>query len=306
MQKHNFVKKTAKIFKISLLSLFLIGLFSCKTLPNQSKTKVNALDLLDYTNNFYLSVPTKTDPELVKRILQSNVNGLSDEDTKKLLERIDHTYIGLTRNWKNTTIQASANVNIPTKFLPTILSKKKGWEKRVFTASEPASKYDVYAQNGMELCVPENSICCLGANMDYMIEKYNQIYNTPSDTVSEPNQSFSSLPKNIYDYLSGNDEVIRFYTVKPQTYLSMLIGTNINLQLVTVCGEIRPDPQNKNMLLLDFVFEFKSELVKKAGQALLSYTFALTNPEVSSDSPTVLKVSGIQLEKEAIYKLLVL
>ena len=50
----------------------------------------------------------------------------------------------------------------------------------------------------------------------------------------------------------------------------------------------------------------KSELVKKAGQALLTYTFALTNPEITSESATVLKVSGIQLPKAELYKLLVL
>lgn len=305
MQKLNLAKKVMSLAKkVTCLSLISIFLFSCKSLPEDSKSKVNSLDLLDYSNNFYLSVPTKVDPDLVRRLLQSNVKGLTDDDTEKLLERIDRTYIGLTRNWKSTTIQAAADVNIPKKYIPSLLTAKKGWTNRTFNAENPATKYSIYTQNNMDIAFPSNNITCFGANTEYMLQKYNEIYNIPEDSVID--EKYSALPDEIYNWLSGSDKTIRFYTIKPQTYLSMLIGTNINLQLVNVWGEIKPDPSNNKMLLLDFVFEFKSELVKKAGQALLTYTFALTNPEITSESATVLKVSDIQLEKDAIYKLLVL
>lgn len=305
MRKHNSKKMGMSLIKkVTFLVLFSTFLFSCKSLPENSKSKVNSLDLLDYSNNFYLSIPTNVDPDLIKKILQSNVSGLSESDTKQILDRVSHTYIGLTRNWKNTTIQAAADVNIPVKFIPSLLTAKKGWERKSFTAENPSTKYEIYSQNNMDIAFPAGSNCCFGANMDFMLQKYNDIYNTPSDTVIKDKASV--LPDSIYDWLSQGEDVIRFYTINPQTYLSMLIGTSINLQLKNVWGEIKPDPANSKMLILDFVFEFKSELVKKAGQALLTYTFALTNPEITSESATVLKVSGIQLPKEQLYKLLVL
>lgn len=305
MLKLNSAKKGMLLLKkVAYLSLFSIFFFSCKTLPEDSKSKVNSLDLLNYSNNFYLSIPTKVDPDLIKRILQSNVKGLTDDDANQLLERIDRTYIGLTRNYKSTKLQASADVNIPKKYIPSILTAKKGWSKRTFNAVDPDTKYDIFSQNNMDISFPSNNICCFGESMEYMLQEYNQIYNTPEDSVID--EKYSPLPDEIYDWLFGRSDVIRFYTIKPQTYLSMLIGTNINLQLVNVWGEIKPDPTNSKMLLLDFSFEFKSEIVKKAGQALLTYTFALTNPEITSESATVLKVSGIQLPKEQLYKILVL
>lgn len=305
MQKLNSAKKViSSLKKVIYLSLISVFIFSCKSLPESSKSKVNSLDLLDYSNNFYLSVPTKVDPDLVKKLLLTNVSGLSEGDAKQILDRVDHSYIGLTRNWKSTKLQAAAKVNIPTKFIPSLLTAKKGWERKSFTANNPNTKYDIYSQNNMDIAFPANSNCCFGENMDFMLQKYNDIYNTPSDSVIQ--EKFSVLPEDLYNWLSGNDEVIRFYTIQPQTYLSMLIGTNINLQLKNVWGEIKTDSTNDKMLLLDFYFEFKSELVKKAGQALLTYTFALTNPEITSESATVLKVSGIQLPKEQLYKLLVL
>ncbi len=305
MQKLNSTKKGLSLIKkVTFLSLFSIFFFSCKSLPENSKSKVNSLDLLDYSNNFYLSIPTKVDPDLIKRILQSNVKGLSESDADSLLERIDRTYIGLTRNYKSTKIQAAADVNIPKKYIPSILTAKKGWEKSSFNAINPDTKYDIFTQNNMAISFPSNANCCFGENIEYMLQQYNEIYNTPADSVI--NEKNSELPDEIYNWLSESKDVIRFFTINPQTYLSMLIGTNINLQLINVWGEIKPDPTNSKMLLLDFFFEFKSELVKKAGQALLSYTFALTNPEITSESATVLKVSGIQLPKEQLYKILVL
>lgn len=297
MKKHN--------LSIVLLVLINILFFAgCKSLPEQSTTKVNALDLLDYSNNFYMSVPANVDPDLMKRLVQNNFAGVSEKDTQSIIERIDRMYIGLTRKRNSTDIQAAADVNIPKKYIPSILTAKKGWAKSSFNATNPDTKYEIYTQNNMDLSFPSNNICCLGKNMTFMLSKYHQIYNTPEDL--SPDVKYSELPDSIYNWVFGSDSEIRFYTIAPKTYLSMLIGTNIDLQLKEVWGSIRQDPDYEDMLLLDFTFDFKNETFKKAGKALLLFTFGLTNPISDSDSPTTLTISGIQLPKKQLYKLLVL
>lgn len=297
MKNHNL--KIVLFFLINIL--FFAG---CKSLPEKSTTKVNSLDLLDFTNNFYMSIPSNVDQELLQRLIQNNFSGVSEKDAKSIIDRIDHMYLGLTRNRNITTIQASADVNIPTKYVPSILSAKNGWKKSVIQEKNPDTKYDVFTQNGMDISFPSGNNCCLGKNMDFMIQQYHEIYNTPAEESED--YKFSVLPDDIYNWLSGSDDEIRFYTISPKTYLSMLIGMNIDLQLKNVWGSIRQDPKNKNILLLDFTFDFKSEAFKKAGKSLLLFTFGLTNPISESDSPTALTISGIELKKEQLYKLLVL
>lgn len=304
MRKHNSTKKGMSFFVVAFLALFSTLIFSCKSLPEQSTTKVNALDLLDYSNNFYMSVPSQVDPDLMKRLVQNNFAGVSEKDTQSIIERIDRMYIGLTRKRNSTDIQAAADVNIPKKYIPSILTSKKGWEKTYYEAKNPDEKYDIYSQNNMDLAFPSNNICCLGKNMSFMLSKYHEIYNTPEEL--SPDVKYSVLPDTIYNWLSGSDQEIRFYTIAPKTYLSMLIGTNIDLQLKEVWGSIKQDPDYEDMLLLDFTFDFKNETFKKAGKALLLFTFGLTNPISDSDSPTSLTISGIQLPKKQLYKLLVL
>lgn len=304
MRKHNSTKKGMSFFVVAFLALFSTLIFSCKSLPEQSTTKVNALDLLDYSNNFYMSVPSQVDPDLMKRLVQNNFAGVSEKDTQSIIERIDRMYIGLTRKRNSTDIQAAADVNIPKKYIPSILTSKKGWEKTYYEAKNPDEKYDIYSQNNMDLAFPSNNICCLGKNMNFMLSKYHEIYNTPEEL--SPDVKYSVLPDTIYNWLSGSDQEIRFYTIAPKTYLSMLIGTNIDLQLKEVWGSIKQDPDYEDMLLLDFTFDFKNETFKKAGKALLLFTFGLTNPISDSDSPTSLTISGIQLPKKQLYKLLVL
>lgn len=284
-----------------LINSFILG---CKSLPEKSTTKVKSLDLLDASNNFYMSIPSNVDPDLLKRLIQNNFTGISEKDAQSILDRVDFMYLGLTRNRKTTKIQAAADVDVPKKYVPSILTAKKGWSKETIELDSPSAKYDVFTQNELSISFPSNEICCIGENMNFMLNKYHEIYNTPLE--ESENVKFSVLQNNIYDWLSSNENDIRFYTIAPKTYLSMLIGTNIDLQLTEVWGSIRQDPSNKDLLLLDFTFNFKNETFKKAGKALLLFTFGLTNPISDSDSATTLSISDIQLKKEQLYKLLVL
>lgn len=280
---------------VSLLILF----FSCKSAPKGFQ--VNPLDLLDNENAFFLAVPKAADPELVTNIIKTNVPDISDKDVKTALDHIDKAYIGLSSNKKVTTYQCAVSCNIPKAFIPNIFSRKKGFSKTVFETG--TRSFDIYNNDTLNISVPDGTTMVLGRNVPAMLEVYESLWENGID-VSLSENSF--LDEKHYEYLSSCTDEIRFFANKPQSFLTLLTGVNLDLKLQWVSGAMRKDLKNPNQYLLDLNFNFKNTKFVKAGKAVLTLAFGLTDSFTDSDSPTELSVTGIKLNKKQIYKLLTL
>ena len=100
----------------------MISITACKSAP--LAVEVNPLDILDSESSFYMAIPRKADPELIKRVVQNNIDGLSDSNAQLLTDRINKVYCGLNRTRKSTTIQATIDASIPQKYVSKVLNKK--------------------------------------------------------------------------------------------------------------------------------------------------------------------------------------
>jgi hypothetical protein len=294
------LKKLKRLFVIVLALLFA----SCKSLPEDAQSSVKAIDLIDSASSFYLSIPKKVDEDLVTRIIRSNVEQLSDDDIKALAQRVNHLYIGISRsNYKNV-LQASIESDVPVKYVPRLLSSKNGWTKTSFNPVNSKNQYEIYSQNKLNVAFPSDNHIVLGRDVNGMLSTYDVIRNSSEEEGQDG--YFSSLDKQIYDWLGGSREEIRFFTVQPSTYLHVLLGNNLNLQLLSVWGAFRQNPKSKDSYLLDLTFNFKNEAYKKASKTILMIAFGLTDSSSNADSPTILEISDIELSKKQIYKILAL
>ena len=294
------LKKLKKLF-VFAFTLFFV---SCQSLPPDEQSSVKAIDLLDNKSTFYLSIPKKVDEDLVTRIIRSNVEQLTDSDIKSLAERVNHLYIGISRsNYKNV-LQASIESDIPVKYVPRLLSSKNGWSKTTFNPVNSKNQYEIYSQNKLDVSFPSGNVLVLGRDVPGMLSVYDVIRNSSEEEGQDG--YFSSLNKEIYDWINGSKEEIRFYTVQPSTYLHVLLGNNLNLQLLSVWGKFRENPASKDSYLLDLTFNFKNEAYKKASKTILLIAFGLSNGDVEQESPTLLEISGIELNKKQLYKILAL
>ena len=280
---------------VSLLILF----FSCKSAPEGFQ--VNPLDLLDNENAFFLAVPKEADPELVAGIIKNNIPDISDKDVKTALDHINKAYIGLSSNKKVSTYQCAVSCNIPKAFVPNIFSRKNGFSKTVFEAG--TRSFDIYNNDSLNVSVPDGTTLVLGRNVPSMLEVYESLWENGIKTSSKEN----SFPdKKHYEYLSSCTNEIRFFANKPQSFLALLTGVNLDLKLQWVSGAMRKDLNNSSQYFLDLNFNFKNTRFVKAGKAILTLAFGLTDSFAESDSPTELSISGIKLNKKQIYKLLTL
>ena len=283
-----------------LLIAFVLLIVSCKSVP--TGTVVKAPDLLNNSKNFYISIPSAADPELIKFLIKNNIQNISDSDVDDIVSRIDRAYAGLNADNKNPRLQLAIDSNIPVKYIPKILTKKNGWEVKEYTGPTSSFKYSVFSQNDITLAFPSDKMTLIGEDVEGMLGKYDQIHAIPAD--ESFGMSFTTLDDLTYSHITESDSEIRFITNKPETFLLMLTGQKLTLQLNTVRGSFVCDPKNDNQYILDFIFDFKNVKAAKAGKIMLGFAFGLADGDDNSLKETEVKIDGIKLSKKQLYDIL--
>lgn len=297
MRKHIDAESITAFFLCVLLTVFFAG---CKSAPQGAPVK--PLDLMEAGSSFYIKMPAETDPELVKRVLQNSVEGLNDEEAGKIAERITVIYTGLERKRNETIMQAVVSGNVPQTAATKLLKKRKDWEAAsVYAKTSDTSREYVYfteKTTGLKIAFPSNTIACLGCSVPGMLADYDNhaFYGDESHHIDDT----------LYEWLNGGGQQIRFYAVKPQSFLTILTGANLNLKLSYAKGFLITDKNQNNQYLMTMEFEFNDVRMVKAGAGLLSLAFGLTNSQTQLTTPTHIVVSDIRINKKQLYKLFLL
>ena len=273
---------------------------SCKTLPQGRK--VNAIELLDDRSAFYIAIPKKADSDLIERIIENNIDKIPESQAKAIAQRIDKAYIGINRSRNVLEFQAAIDASIPLNYIPKVLNEKNGWEVSKYAPEQSQSVYPVY-KSKISISFPESKIVCLGRNVNYMIDRYDMLCKMPEDT---ENHIYSELDEQLIGYLKSAEDEIRFFANKPQSFLTILTGTNLDLKLFDVKGFFVTDPNFDSQYLLSLEFNFKNEKFLKVGRGLLILAFGLTDSQEEIIGNNILKINGIRIDKNQLYKVLVL
>lgn len=295
-----------RLFPCGLVFLLVFLFFSCKSTPKGFA--VNPLDLLDSQNNFYLAVPKAADPELVKTVIKNNASDVSDKDINTALSRIDKIYVGLLSSRNIHSYQCAASCNIPVNFLPSVFTKKRGFSRTKYERNGINGKrtFDIYSSKDVNISVPDSNTMCVGRDLTGMLDSYASLSETGILPEAEDSDSVSqnSLSVEQKEYLDGAVNEIRFITSNPSSFLSMLTGVNLDMKLNSVTGEMSLSDEKPDCYVLDLHFKFKEKKFVKAGRALLSLAFGLSNSSTELISDTEFRVNGVIIGKETVLKLL--
>ncbi len=284
---------------ISFSALF----FSCKSLP--AGNDVSAIELLDNESSFYIAIPKNADQDLITRIIQNNIE-ISEKDAKTLSDRIEKVYCGLNRSRNSTEIQVAVDASIPQKYIPSLLNTKNGWTVSKFVPENSSNVYPVYSSQGINLAFPSDKLVCLGRDVENMLSTYDRLYTAEPVYAEELDEEAEAkkLAPELYAFLEGADSEIRFCANKPQSFLTILTGAQLDLKLIDVSGVFIQDPKLDRQYILNLTFNFKNETFLKAGKSLLTLAFGLTNSQSEIIGSTTLKINGIKIDKNQLYKLL--
>ena len=296
------MKKLNIFCKVLIFSLFLIMGVGCKSTPVVQKT-VHPLNLIDNNSSFYLKIPTKQDKSLVASIVEHNIKDVSESDANLIAERIDTIYLGINKRRKSTEFQLAASCSIPKIAVSKLFTKKNGWNSEKLILQNQLGdevEYKVFDNSELLLSLPSQNLVVLGRAVPSMVEVYNTYF------YEIENGPVFNLNPLITEWFAKDDDAIRFFATKPQSFLTILTGANLNYKLVYVCGTIISDTKRDDQYIMNLEFEFREKKVVPAAKAALSLAFGLTNSEVYLETPTHLVISNIKISKKELYKILVL
>ena len=296
MRKLSFWKRHAEFVSASVLLVLLLA--ACKSAP--AGRPVDALELIDSKSSFYIAVPRAADNVLIERIITGFYSDATEADAKMIAERVNKVYCGLNRAKNETEIQATIDGSVPVKYLPKVLSGKNGWVVSEYTPDGSATNYKIFS-NQIELSFPSDKLGLAGRDIEGMLKKYDSLSKLPAEDTTE---LYSELEPELTSYLKGAENEIRFYANKPQSFLTILTGAQLDLKLIDVKGAFRTDPKHPKQYFLDLDFQFKNGTFLKAGKSLLILAFGLTNSQEEIIGDSELIIHGIRLDKEQLYKLL--
>lgn len=274
----------------------------CKSTPVVQKT-VHPLNLIDNNSSFYLKIPTKQDKSLVASIVEHNIKDVSESDANLIAERIDTIYLGINKRRKSTEFQLSASCSIPKIAVSKLFTKKNGWNSEKLILQNQLGdevEYKIFDNSELLLSFPSQNLVALGRAVPSMVEVYNTYF------YEIENGPVFNLNPLITEWFEKDDDAIRFFATKPQSFLTILTGANLNYKLVYVCGTIISDTKRDDQYIMNLEFEFREKKVVPAAKAALSLAFGLTNSEVYLETPTHLVISNIKISKKELYKILVL
>lgn len=274
----------------------------CKSTPVVQKT-VHPLNLIDNNSSFYLKIPTKQDKSLVTSIVEHNIKDVSESDANLIAERIDTIYLGINKRRKSTEFQLSASCSIPKIAVSKLFTKKNGWNSEKLILQNQLGdevEYKIFDNSELLLSFPSQNLVVLGRAVPSMVEVYNTYF------YEIENGPVFNLNPLITEWFEKDDDAIRFFATKPQSFLTILTGANLNYKLVYVCGTIISDTKRDDQYIMNLEFEFREKKVVPAAKAALSLAFGLTNSEVYLETPTHLVISNIKISKKELYKILVL
>ena len=284
------------VYAVVFASLILVILGSCASLPKGAE--VNPLDLLSGGAAFYMRIPKKTDGELVERILRSSAEHISESDAKLITGRIDTIYAALTRTKTSFSVEAAVSGNIPRRTAGALLLKSAQWKIETHIPERSIRPYIYYASTGVSLAFPSPSIVCAANDVRPMLSAF--------DAHAYGGSLSHNVSDAVFDWLNVSGSEIRFYAPNPLSFLTILTGTNLNLQLNYVKGAMISDSAHEDQYLMSIEFDFNNKNVVRAGEAMLALAFGLTNAQTTRNSPTNITVSGIRINKRQLYKLFVL
>lgn len=301
LKKHNRINSYFLFFQLAVILFLAAG---CKSVP--AAREVNAIELLDDKSAFYIALPSSADTKIIERIIKNNVPGISDSNVKLICEKINKVYCGINRSKNQMEFQSVLEGNIPVNMMSKVLSKKNGWTSKSVKSGDNQLEYKLYNISNdkinLDMAFPSNKIACIGRNVQDMIVRYDTLVNLPV----ENNQLDTLIDEELTEYLTGSDNEIRFFANKPQSFLTILTGVKLDLKLKSVKGAFIQDVDHENQYILNLHFDFLNEKFLKAGKTLLMLAFGLTNSQSIVIGTDILEINGIKLDKEQLYKLLVL
>lgn len=294
--------KRTNFFLIPIF-LLVISFTGCKSLPTE-KVEVNVFDILDKDSSLYLRIPVANHKKLTSEIISSAVKNCSLDNSALITSNIDTIYAGFSTSTNRKRVQIASSVRLPA--ITNTMLTKAGWKSFVPKADElsviTAKGYKSPDESANLVLFPLSQAACFSDDTSTLVENYLTAVKNASLSLNSDDQWHNS---SLYSWITEETPNVRFYLVRPQNFLSILLGTELSsrvFKLLYTRGEFEVLEDNSYNLTLELEF-LDSRLVKPA-VAFIEVSLGLTDAVVSMESATHVKVSNIHLQLKQFLQML--
>ena len=300
--------KKNKIIK-SVFLILSIFIFSCKSAPKDSSIPVNAIDTLDDKGALYIHIPKNNNEKLLSSFVQQLYQNLSKETSDLIVSNLDNVYASFGGIKNKSRFQVAADGKIPKA--TTSLLKKNGFKENSYTATSLINKSTIFTyldDSKLQLATIENDKLIISNSINQMLDTYNiqkEILNTPNLEIDERVVNTSWKESDLYNWIDNKDSSINFYIVRPQAFLTNLIGSAISTKLFKlVYAKGKFNKLDDSYYGLDLELEFINPSFVKPAVSILILTLGLTDSEVVNTSSTHVVVKGVRINSKQLINML--
>lgn len=309
-----FLKKAALILGISFISFT-----GCKTAPvnELSLNPVKTIDILDDEGAMYIHIPAEENKELLEILVSGFLKGISQSDAKLLVSKVDNVFVSFGSRKDKKRVQMALDGNIPGA--AGSLLKNNGYEEKSYSAKslyEPSvefyTAYKYYSSADLQIAMPSSKQVVISKNVEPMLDVYNCERDAENEIcgggqVIDFEEPYRNDWKtcDLYQWIDEDVPSIHFYIVRPQAFLSNLIGSDVSsrvFKLVYAKGNFSKLPNSKYELTLDL--EFQDKKYVKPAVSLLILTMGLTDSDIKTVSPTHVQLTGVHMNTKQLTNML--
>ncbi len=298
----HFHRITINFLRFFALSAIVLVLAGCQTVK---MTKAfSASDVLPDTDSMYVKIPVESNKELCNTILNTYIVGLTEKNSKDLLDRSQYMYASV--NFADNSINAAVVGDFPV-FIDMVFTKKNGWETRRFEEKGRSLKYYESAM-GFKVAVIQNSVMLVSSSdvqvlLRRLFAYEDELYPEIREVAPTEQNTEQSTIRSKKDILSSNGTEISFYTSQAGLFIESIIGNGITLAADTASGDFSKETENEYVLDMEMTFTNKHALKP----ALFLFKKAQPSGQIETEalSELSMKCTGMNMDIKTIVSLLI-
>lgn len=287
---------------------FTTMICGCKSKPVISGVPVYTFDALDSEGAMYIHIPPKENQELLVAFVKNIYKGLSTDDAELIVSKLEDVYASFGSKKDKKRVQIALKGNVPS--IVKSLLKKNGFEEKTYNAKSliqsKIAPYSYFDNGDIQISFPSANQILISQSIPVFIDMFNmekEVCN--SEIVLETPFREDWKGCDLYKWISEEIPSIHFYIVRPQAFLTNLIGADIStrvFKLVYAKGDFTKLPNQKYELTLDL--EFQNKIYVKPAISILILTLGLTDSEIQQVSDTHIKLTGVHLNSNQLINML--
>lgn len=305
----------ARGFRSAVLAAPLFVLLGCVSAPRTRD--VAPLSVLDRDASLYVYVPVQSYQALAGDLLQAAVQGMSEQDVRRIVSRTRDVYLALGARGA-VSAQFVAAGAYPQAAVRAALSKKNGWKVQRLAAGAPTSAeadapvfrqpYTYYLRTDapVQLAFPQAGLACASMEVQPLVANYD------AALFAEDSESNGTMPPTLWAFLAARDQTeIRFVVpdaaVIPRFSGGAVATETMSAQIVgglqCAYGSIR-QAEDASTCMVSATLVFSDERMARAMIAILRLTL-LSSPAQVSANATSVTVSGYVLPWQTLRNMIV-